>query len=174
MKKNKLILEDKFSTLQKTMIFLFSSPLVLFFLILTIGVFDHSILGFIIAIILMALSVFILILPFAKKGFLINSNELFLGSFIGKKCFRKKKITITNTPVISILEFKTGQKMWSSVANPNLKIENYIHQINLLNEKHTTRNKIMFLEKKENAEKTLKFLTENLNLRNEEYSPNHY
>ncbi len=168
-----ITLEDKYSTLQKTMIYLFSSPFILKFIETISSLYNVSILGFITSLLLLGIAVFLVVLPFAKKGFLIKSNQLFLASFLFGKCLGKKKIDITNSPVVSVLEFSASKALWASAANPNLKASNYIYQLNILNEKHTEREKIMFLENKENIDKALKFLTDNLDLRNEVYSPNY-
>ena len=73
----------------------------------------------------------------------------------------------------SLNKFRKSQKLaWFSGAKPDLAVEYKSFEINILNDRHTKREPILDLKKKENVEPTIQFLTSNFDLKYEKYNPN--
>ena len=111
-----------------------------------------------------------LVFIFTKRGFIKIKDSLYRGLFFRGILIMKKRIDLSKAPSVTVLHLKKVQKLgWISDASPDMSTKYKTYEINLLNERHTRRNPIMMLNKKENVEPTLNFLTTNFNLRPEKY-----
>lgn len=173
---NKIVLEDRFTTHQKiTFLLYFGAPFIIgIFALLRMALNSNlNYKGYLMLIILLMIYLLLISTAFLKRGFVKINSELYKGSFFREKLIFKKRIDISKTPKIAILKFKKSQKLaWFSAAKPDLSTEFDTFEVNILNKKHTKREAILDLKKKNNVDRTISFLTSNFNLKNELYSPN--
>ncbi len=167
---HKIALESRYSLHQKVMLFGFS------FIAFT-GFFNLisenlNMLGYLIAFLFFTLSIYFLALAFSKKGLLKRGQKLYkTSSFLGFIIFRRK-ISIIERPIVSILKFKKKQKFaFVSSANPDQSETFNSFEIFVLNQRHTKRDSVIYFKKKENADKAIDFLTTNFPLKHEIFSP---
>ncbi len=107
-----------------------------------------------------------------KKGMVMDNQGIYVGYFSWNKLIFKDPITLLNISAVSILKFKRRQRgAYLSVANPEFSVSFNTFEIYMLNEKHTTKNKILTLRNEEKAKQTIEFITRNSNLKHEIYSP---
>ncbi|WP_159949981.1 hypothetical protein [Polaribacter septentrionalilitoris] len=116
---------------------------------------------------------FLISIAFLKRGFLKRNSNLYIGSFFLGELFFKKRIDISKTPKLAVLKFRKSQKLaWFSDAKPDLADIYKTFEINILNERHTKRESILNLKKKEYVKPTIEFLSSNFDLKYEKYNPN--
>ena len=168
----KIILEYRFTNHQKiTFLLYLGAPFLIkiFFLVRnSLNMKDYLILSLCII-----CYTFLISVAFLKRGILKRNSKLYKGSFFLGKLFFKTRIDISETPKITILTFRKTQKLaWFSGAKPDLAFEYKSFEINILNDRHTKREPILDLKKKENVEPTIQFLTSNFDLKYEKYNPN--
>ena len=172
---DKIILEDRFTTHQKiTFLLYIGAP----FIIGIVGLIRMSLnsnlnyKGYLALIILLIIYFLLISIAFLKRGFIKINSNLYRGSFFREKLFFKKRIDISKTHKVAVLKFKKSQKLaWFSAAKPDLATEFNSFEINILNDKHTKRESIIDLKKKDNVERTINFLTTNFDLKSEVFSP---
>jgi hypothetical protein len=169
---NKIILEDRFTTHQKiTFLLYLGAPFIIGIVSLT--QINLNFKGYLAVIVFVTVYIFLVATAFLKRGFIKINSNLYRGSFFRGKLFFKKRIDISKTPKIAILQFKKSQKLaWFSTARPDLATEFNSFEINILNERHTKREPILDLKNKDNVERTVNFLTANFDFKSEIYSPN--
>ncbi|WP_104735375.1 hypothetical protein [Hanstruepera ponticola] len=118
------------------------------------------------------ISILILSIIFLKSGLLIIDNTIYKGYFLLGLLIYKQKVNINNQPIVSILRLKRAHGMPAfGLASPQGVHSFYKFYIYLLNQSHTEKTEVIGFKKKENAEKVIDFLIENLNLTNEIYCP---
>ena len=169
---NKIILEYRFTNHQKiTFLLYIGAPfLITIFLLLrnSLNMKDYLILSLSII-----CYTFLISIAFLKRGFLKKNSNLYKGSFFLGKLFFKTRIDISEKPKIAILKLRKSQKLaWFSGAKPDLADEYNNFEINILNNRHTKREPILDLKRKENVEPTIEFLSSNFDLKYEKYNPN--
>lgn len=171
MNTDKIILEDRFTTHQKISLLLYiGAPFIIS--IFGLARIDLNYKGYLMLVLLILVYGLIICLSFTKRGFINYNSDLYRGLFFKDKLILKKRIDLTDRSKISILKFRKSQKLaFFSAARPDLATEFNSFDINILNDRHTKREKIMSLKNKMNAENTIEFLTLNFNLKNEIYSP---
>lgn len=166
-----IILEDRFTTHQKIVFFIFLElPLINF---LASFLKDFSALNFLFIILLGLLTLSVLGFSLIKLGFIEDHGKLYLGNFLFGKLIFKEKVKLKNKPKLCILKFKKRQRLgFMSSAKPNMCEEFECFDVNILNENHTKRNNIISLKKETNSQKAVNFLTSKLHLKHEIYHPN--
>jgi hypothetical protein len=172
---DKIILEERFTTHQKiTFLLYIGAPFIIGIVgLIRMGLNSNlNYKGYLALIIFLIIYFLLISIAFLKRGFVKINSNLYRGSFFRKKLFFKKRIDISKTPKIAVLRFKKSQKLaWFSAAKPDLATEFNSFEINILNDKHTKRESIIDLKKKDNVERTINFLTTNFDLKNEVFSP---
>ena len=168
---DKIILEYRFSSHQKThIIFFIGSPLIL--IIYSLMKINLNNVGLSVLFLLIVIYLSLVCLAFTRRGLLKKGSELHRGLFFFKKLILKKKIDLTNKSKIAILKFNKTQKMgWFSAARPDLSLGFSSLDINLLNKKHTKRETLISLTDNEKATRAVEFLEAKFELKNEKYSP---
>lgn len=128
----------------------------------------------ILAPILLILFVFgVLSFIISKKGLLTYNEELYKAYFIFGILILKRKVDFDNKPIVSILKLRRSQKLPSTgIVFPSGEHSFYKFYICLLNKSHTSRTELINLKKEENANEIINFLTKNVGLKFETYSPN--
>jgi len=171
----KIILEDRFTTHQKISFLLYiGAPFIILIVTLLRMALSSNLnyKGYLALIIFLIIYSFLISIAFLKRGFVKINSNLYRGSFFREKLFFKKRIDISKTPKVAVLKFRKSQKLaWFSVARPDLATEFNSFEINILNDKHTKRESIIDLRKKDNVEQTINFLTTNFDLKYEVFSP---
>ena len=166
-----LILEDRFTTHQKIVFFIFLElPAINFIasLFKNISILNSILILLICSFVLGALGFSLL-----KLGFIEDHGKLYLGNFLFGKLIFKEKIKLKNKPKLCVLKFKKRQRLgFMSTAKPNMCEEFECFDVNILNENHTKRDNIISLKKETNSQKAIKFLTSNFPLKYEIYHPN--
>ncbi len=171
MGKENLILEDSFSTHQKIHLFALASPI----LALVIELSEVRLNWIGILFLLFFIFIFIVVMGFAfsKKGFQKRDGKLFKAKFFQGKVLSRKTIDLVDRPVVSILKFKRSRKYaFFSAAKPDLASSFNAFEIYVLNERHIKRDLLMRLTSEDKAIKAVEFLSSDLLLRHEVYSPN--
>ena len=169
---NRIILEHRFTNHQKiTFLFYFGAPfLIKIFLLMRC---NPNMKGYLILTLCIIGYAFLISIAFLKRGFLKKNSNLYKGSFFLGKLFFKTQIDISEKSKIAILKLRKSQKLaWFSGAKPDLAVEYNNFEINILNDRHTKREPILDLKKKENVEPTIEFLSSNFDLKYEKYNPN--
>ncbi|SEE67180.1 hypothetical protein SAMN04487765_3723 [Tenacibaculum sp. MAR_2010_89] len=172
----KIIINSKFTSHQKLMLFLF--------FIFTFGIGVLYLLGLIpseemntkrsdyIAIAFLPISVYIFALFFSKQGVVIKERKLKYSQFIFGFPFLMKNIELTNITDVSVLSSSGAQKFaFVSAGNPDLAVSSEIYKIVLLNENHSSKFLLMITRKKDLAEKMANGLSKELHLEYNIYSP---
>lgn len=172
---DKIILEDRFTTHQKITFLLFiGAPFVIGIVaLLRMGLKSNlNYKGYLALIIFLIIYSLLISIAFLKRGFVKINSNLYRGSFFRQKLIFKKRIDISKTPKVAVLKFKKSQKLaWFSAAKPDLATEFNSFEINILNDKHTKRESIIDIKKKDSVERTIYFLTTNFDLKSEVFSP---
>ncbi|WP_029036696.1 hypothetical protein [Salinimicrobium xinjiangense] len=171
MEREKLILQDSFTTHQKIHLLGLSSP-VLVIIIDLLGLGLHWSSPFFI-LFFAAIILIVAIIAFSKKGFLKSDGKLFKARFFRGKVLFASSINILDRPVISILKFRRSRKYaFFSAAKPDLASSFNSFEVYVLNDRHIKRDLLMRLTSEEKAQQAIGFLTSDLLLRHEIYSPN--
>tara|TARA_B100000795_G_C22506077_1_gene325848 strand:+ start:25 stop:573 length:549 start_codon:yes stop_codon:yes gene_type:complete len=168
----KIILEYRFTNHQKiTFLVYIGAPFLIgIFYLLKINL---NLKGFFILTLCVICYILLIAVAFFKRGFLKVNSNLYKGSFFLGKLFLKTRIDISEKPKMTMLSFGKSQKLaWFSAAKPDLAVQYKSYEINILNNRHTKREPILNLKKKENVEPTTEFLTSNFDLKYEKYKPN--
>ena len=109
---------------------------------------------------------------FMKKGIVKDQNGLHIGYFSWKKLIYKYPITFKNLNVITLLKIRRKSRgAFASISQPDSTVSFNSFEIHLLNDKHTTKHKVIALKKENKANETIDFLTKHSKLRHEIYSP---
>jgi hypothetical protein len=166
-----IILEDRFSTHQKIVFFIFLElPLINF---LASFFKNFNALNFLFIILIGLLTLSVLGFSLIKLGFIEDHGKLYLGNFLCGKLIFKEKVKLKNKPKLCILKFKKRQRLgFMSSAKPNMCEEFECFDVNILNENHTKRNNIISLKEETNSQKAVSFLTTKFHLKHEIYHPN--
>lgn len=110
---------------------------------------------------------------FSKSGLVIRSNKLYKGYFVFGILIYKQNIDLKNKYIVSILKLKRAHGMPTiGFAYPQGVNSFYKFYAYLLDKSHTEKTELMGTKKREDVELIVKFLTKNLNLEYELYSPN--
>lgn len=174
-----IILDNQLEFRQRKNLLILNISLLLIFL----GIFNFKISSKIILIqslfALILISLFSLL--FLKKGLSIKNSELFYCYFIFKFKVFQKKINLENLTIFSTLKFNKSpnyayfigiRPILTRNIDQSMKYSYKSFEINLLNENHTYKKKIIVLQSEEFNELTKNFIKENLNFKYEKYSPN--
>ncbi|MGY0393277.1 hypothetical protein ACW5R3_12050 [Bizionia sp. KMM 8389] len=150
-------------------------------LIIGIGIFyitekvnypNKDIISLLITILLIVFVVGILTFIVSKKGIIANNKGLFKAYFSFGKLIFKQQIDLNNKPIVSVLKLGKSQNLPSvGIVYPSGKHSFYKFYVYLLNESHTSKTELMDLKKQENAKLIVDFLTKNIDLKSETYSP---
>ncbi len=109
----------------------------------------------------------------SKKGLLTNEKGFFKAYFAFGKLIYKQEVDLSNKPVASILKLRKSQNLPSAgIVYPSGNHNFYKFYVYLLNESHTSKTELIDLKKQENAKQIVDFLTKNIDLKSELYSPN--
>lgn len=167
----KIILENKFTTHQKTHLILVlgGAVFVLIVKILSLGMYVKSLMF---VSLLTVLFIILISIAFTKKGLTIINDELYRAVFLGEKLIIKKKISLQNKTKIATLKLRGVQKMaWFSDARPDMADTFNKFDIALLNNKHTEKDILISVTNEEKSEQAILFLEQNFKLNHEIYSP---
>ncbi len=146
---------------------------VFLFTILIIGnFFDNKIIEFLISITFCIILFVFFAFIFSKKGLIIEDKRLFNGYFFLNYLLIKRNIDLSDKSAVSILRLRKSQNLPSvGIVYPSSSHSFYRFEVYLLNIKHTIKKELINFKKEKNAEKTIDFLTNNLNLKFEKYNP---
>lgn len=170
-KEEKLPLEASFNLHQK-MILIGVSLLPAWFVVELSGR-NLSLVGYLFLMIFLLLFFYLVSLTFSKKGLIKKDHKLFKAKIFNGVTLSKRRVDLTDRPVVSILKFRKSQKMiWFSIAKPDLAKSFNSFEVFVLNDRHIKRDSVMYFETEDNATKALEFLTNNFPLRHELFSPN--
>jgi len=166
-----IVLENRFSVHQKLMIlFYLGAPIIV--ALVSLSKLDLNYIGYLVLFVLCIIYGVLICISYSKRGFIKINSDLYRGLFFRNKLILKKRIDLRNKSVISVLKFKKHQKFaFFSAAKPDLATSFNALEINILNDRHTVREEIITIKMTENADRTIKFLTTNFNLKNEVFSP---
>ena len=136
-----------------------------------INLFTHPNRNSIILILTLAF-VTIIVITFSKKGILISEGNIFKTNYFAGRIIYKIRIEKNNKNVVSVLSAKAMPALGYSITDRlDFKHSMTIFKIFLLNKNHSDKKLIISVNSKENAEKTISFLTENNNCVFENYNP---
>ena len=170
-KEEKLPLEASFNLHQK-MILLGVSLLPGWFVVELSGRY-LGLTGYLFLIFFLSLFFYLVSLAFSKKGLVKKGHKLYKAKIFNGVTLSKRKVDLTDRPVVSILKFRKSQKMiWFSIAKPDLAQSFNSFEVFVLNERHIKRDSVMYFESEENANKAVDFLTTGFPLKHEIFSPN--
>ncbi len=117
-------------------------------------------------------TILILATVFSKSGLIIKEHNLFKGYFVLGFLIYKQSIDLKSKTKLSILKLKRAHGMPApGIIFPQNAHSFYKFYIYLLNKSHTEKTEVIGFKKEENAKKIAAFLSENLNLKYEIYSP---
>jgi len=110
---------------------------------------------------------------FSKLGLIIHANKLYKGYFVFGLLIYKQQIDLKNKPIVSILKLKKAHGMPTiGFAYPQGVNSFYKFYAYLLDKSHTEKTELIGTKKLKNTELIVDFLTKNLTLDYELYSPN--
>jgi hypothetical protein len=169
---NTIVLEYRFTNHQKSMLLIFMGIPFTFFIFSSIE--RNTNFPFYISLTISLICyLLIIVTAFLKRGFLKRDGNLYITSFFLNKPITKTKIDISKKSKITVLKFNKSEKFaWFSIAKPDLSAKFRSFEINVLNDRHTRREIILDLKKKNNVQPTIDFLTSNFDLKYEKYAPN--
>ena len=115
---------------------------------------------------------YVVSLAFSHKGLVKKGDKLYKAKIFNGVTLSKRRVDLTERPVVSILRFKKSQKMiWFSIAKPDLGKMFNSFEVFVLNESHTKRELVIYFTSEENANKAVEFLTSGFPLKHEIFSP---
>ncbi|MFD1079554.1 hypothetical protein, partial [Longispora fulva] len=166
----KIILEDSFVTHQKIHLLGLASPIPIFLAELSYRELNWK--GDLLVYFLIGLFTGVVFLAFSKKGFIKSDGKLYKAKFFRGRVLHRKKISLQDRPVVSILKFRRSRKYaWFSAAKPDLGYDFNSFEIYILNDRHIKRDLLMRFSSEETATAALEFLSSGLDLKPEVYSP---
>lgn len=167
----KIILEDSFVTHQKVHLLGLVSPIPIF--LGELFYYSFNWIGDLIVFGLICTFIGAIFLAFSKKGFIKKNGKVYKAKFFRGQLLSRKRISLEDRPVVSLLKFKKRRKYaFFSAAQPDMGYGFNAFEVYALNERHIKRDLLMRFSSEESAEKALEFLTTGLELRQEMYSPN--
>jgi hypothetical protein len=130
-----------------------------------------------IKLILFGLSLIFILLLFTKKGLLVEKNELYRGVFLfGNLIF--KKIITSDFKIISVFKGKLSTNYNYSYDiqefhnwEPDLNYSVECFTLNLLNQNHTKKIKVIRLTKADKAKEAIDFVVRTTSLKYEIFNP---
>lgn len=167
----KIALEAAFSLHQKIMLIGFSS--IILKILSELLAINLNVTGYVVLFSFSLLFLFLMALAFSKKSLIKNGEKLFKAkSFLGFTLF-KRKVDLSERPIVSILKFRKRQKFsFVSAASPDQSESFNSFEIFVLNDRHTKRESVFYFKKEENAKLAVEFLTNDFPLKLEVFSPN--
>lgn len=170
MKIQKFRSEFAFTLHQKIMLIGFS--LIILLILIELINQNLNLIGYLLFFFFLILFLFLLALTFSKKELIKKNKKLYKAkSFLGVTLL-KRKVNLSDRPVVSILKFKKNQKFaFVSAARPDQADSFNSFEIFLLNENHTKRDSIIYFKKEENANNAIAFFINNFPLKYEIFSP---
>ncbi len=170
MKAQKIALEQHFSLHQKFMLFGFT--LITFLLFTRLILSNLKPVGYAVAGVFLLLSLYLLALTFAQKGVMKRKENLYTILFLFGLIIHRKRVSLVDRPVVSILMFRKKQKFaFVPSANPDQSESFNTFEIFVLNKQHTKREALVYFKSESNAKKVVEFLTQHFPLRFEVFNP---
>ena len=168
----KIIGEYNLNLIQKIHLFIVLLVLIVFY---SVGNNNYSLIKTHLPLASIFLAIFTLLILatiFSSSGLIIKSHKLFKGYFVLGFLIYKQSIDLKSKTTLSILKLKRAHGMPApGIIFPQNTHSFYKFYIYLLNKSHTEKTELIGFKKKENAEKIIAFLSKNLNLKYEIYSP---
>ncbi|MDV6170058.1 hypothetical protein R1T16_16590 [Flavobacterium sp. DG1-102-2] len=114
-------------------------------------------------------------LLFIRKGIIVKNESLFIGYFLFGLQIIKKEVYPDGMNIITQLVYqKSTNYNYGTKWEPCFDFKTPSFELYFVNEKHTTKKKILGLTNEENSEKTINFILLNSMFQFQKYSPDFY